>query len=301
MTDDFLKKIPLKELKSSFAKLQQEYKNADKPPRLTSYADIIYYFLCRAPATSKVLEKVFRELYFVKVETLLDVGAGPLSATLQALESFPGLKKSIAIENNPLFVQFAREYWKEKACALVQDKRDFSTIDTFPPADLGVFSYALSEVEVKKQQEIAWRVFAAVQVLVIIEPGTPQHNARLLAIRDFMIAQGAHLVAPCPHMRKCPLAQTDKWCHFSARLARSSLHRQIKEGEKGFEDEKYFYMVFSHIPHPQVDNRLLSPVRKDKRGLQVDICGKDSYGSQLLTKSNPDYKLVSKLTWGDFY
>ena len=36
---------------------------------------------------------------------------------------------------------------------------------------------------------------------------------------------GANILAPCPHARPCPLAAPD-WCHFSARVARSRLHRE---------------------------------------------------------------------------
>jgi ribosomal protein RSM22 (predicted rRNA methylase) len=82
---------------------------------------------------------------------------------------------------------------------------------------------------------------AARVALVVIEPGTPRGAGAIRTIREELLAAGAHMLAPCPAAMPCPLAAPD-WCHFAARVERSSLHRRIKEGALGYEDEKYSYV-----------------------------------------------------------
>ena len=66
--------------------------------------------------------------------------------------------------------------------------------------------------------------------LLVVEPGTPAGYARIIALREQLIAAGAHVAAPCPHDGKCPLAAPD-WCHFTQRLPRSRAHKQVKGAE----------------------------------------------------------------------
>ena len=51
-------------------------------------------------------------------------------------------------------------------------------------------------------------------------------------------------MAPCPHNAACPMNEDD-WCHFSGRVSRSRIHRQLKSGELGYEDE---VLVHSRCP-----------------------------------------------------
>ena len=83
--------------------------------------------------------------------------------------------------------------------------------------------------------------------LLIVEPGTPAGYRRIIALREQLIASGAHVAAPCPHDGKCPLTAPD-WCHFTQRLPRSRAHRQIKGAELPFEDEKFIYVALTRAP-----------------------------------------------------
>ena len=83
--------------------------------------------------------------------------------------------------------------------------------------------------------------------LLVVEPGTPAGYARIIALRERLIAAGAHVIAPCPHDGTCPLAAPD-WCHFTQRLPRSRAHKQLKGAELPFEDEKFAYVALTRAP-----------------------------------------------------
>ena len=89
------------------------------------------------------------------------------------------------------------------------------------------------------------RLWRAAQVaLVAIEPGTPRSFTLIRDLRAELLSAGAHMLAPCPGAIECPMAGAD-WCHFAARVERSSLHRRVKGGALGYEDEKYSYVALA--------------------------------------------------------
>ena len=98
--------------------------------------------------------------------------------------------------------------------------------------------------------------------MVIIEPGTPEGFERVRMARTLALKRGLSLHGPCPHHNVCPMVGKD-WCHFAARLSRSSLHRFIKKGALGHEDEKYSYLIASKQPYAPSGARVLRhPIRK---------------------------------------
>jgi ribosomal protein RSM22 (predicted rRNA methylase) len=119
-----------------------------------------------------------------------------------------------------------------------------TTIDG-APRDLVTLAYVLNELapDVRKSTlERLWRLTA--DTLVIVEPGTPAGWQRILAARHQLIESGAHVIAPCPHARECPLQAPD-WCHFARRVARSRLHPAGQRGGGSLEDEKFNYVALS--------------------------------------------------------
>jgi ribosomal protein RSM22 (predicted rRNA methylase) len=107
--------------------------------------------------------------------------------------------------------------------------------------------------------------------LLIVEPGTPAGNARILTARRQLIATGAHVAAPCPHDGECPLTAPD-WCHFTQRLPRSRAHKQIKSAELPYEDEKFIYVALTRAPIALHRARVLAQPVITKIAVTAKLC-----------------------------
>ena len=136
--------------------------------------------------------------------------------------------------------------------------------------------------------------------LLIVEPGTPAGWQRILAARQQLIAAGAHVLAPCPHAAPCPLAPPD-WCHFARRVARSRLHRLVKEAEVPWEDEKFIYLAASRQPAPARPARVIAPPKGGSGKVVLKLCQPDgSAGERLFSKRDGDvFKAARRADWGD--
>src|SRR5262249_16486448 len=123
-------------------------------------------------------------------------------------------------------------------------QQDLRADVAFPPHDLVVLSYSLGELPHAAAEVLvrrAWR--STSHFMVVIEPGTPRGFATVHAARSLLIADGAYIVAPCPHRDACPMAGTRDWCHFAQRVERTTQHRRLKSGALGYEDEKFSYVI----------------------------------------------------------
>ena len=137
-----------------------------------------------------------------------------------------------------LFLSLHNQFFQQK----------FEHLNIIQSYDVIVISYALSECNKKLIEEIlhkAWQ--STIKYLIIVEPGTPFGYSSFLNARQYLIEQGAFILAPCPHELICPLTNTD-WCHFKIRLQRTKIHQQIKQGTQSFEDESYTFGIFSKQP-----------------------------------------------------
>ncbi len=127
------------------------------------------------------------------------------------------------------------------------------------PADLVVASYVINELSDAERAALVDALWVkTTDTLLIVEPGTPAGYARIIAARTQLIAAGAHVAAPCPHDQPCPLIAPD-WCHFVQRLARSRAHKQVKDVDVPFEDEKFIYLALTRAPVARPAARVLAP------------------------------------------
>lgn len=201
------------------------------------------YLVTRMPATYAVLSKVFSQIDVP--ETVLDCGAGP-GTSIWVLMDRP-IKKLTLLEKDIEFVKLGKKIAPDVPFEITWGARSF--LNFTDRAKLILFSYSLNEIPQEHfEKTIQHAIDQTENMIVIVEPGTPDGFERVRAARTLVLDAGLSLHAPCPHHDVCPMQGKD-WCHFAARLSRSSLHRFLKKGELGHEDEKYAYLVASKAPH----------------------------------------------------
>src|SRR6185295_14429573 len=133
-------------------------------------------------------------------------------------------------------------------------------------------SYVVGELDERERTELAALAWEKTRdTLVMVEPGTPEGYERIVALRAQLIGVGAHVAAPCPHDRNCPLTAPD-WCHFTQRLPRLRAHKEIKGVDLPFEDEKFAYVALMRHPPAQRAARVLAQPVLSKVEVAARLC-----------------------------
>ena len=261
--------------------------------RLSAEERTAAYLVTRMPATYAAAQAVLREVSarIAPVASILDAGAGTGAASLAARDYFPDASITL-VERDPSFAAAARQ-WLPDATLLAND---IARMETLPPHDLVIAAYSLGEFGA----EIAVRLWQAARIaLVLIEPGTPRGVQLIRKIRTALLAVGAHMIAPCPAEIPCPLADPD-WCHFAARVERSSLHRRVKGGELGHEDEKFSYIALARQPVELPSARIIRHPQHRPGLIEIENCTPAGLRSERITKRDRDrFRAARKASWGD--
>ncbi len=298
-------RIGLATLAQAASELSANYRvRQDSLPKfLTTAAHRIAYIATRMPATYAAIHKVFGEMQS-PVTSLLDLGAGPGTAAWAAAERFAELQTITLLERDHEWIQlgksFARQAEHEALRAATWIAQDLTRLQSLPPHDVVICSYALGELPNHRARAVvqaAWQ--AAEHALVLIEPGTTKGFALMREGREELIRSGGHVVAPCPHAQACPMPEND-WCHFAARVERSALHRKLKAGALGYEDEKFSYVVIAKQPVQSASARIVRRPNIQSGFVQLSLCGAEGLQTITVTRSNKDeFKRARKAAWGE--
>ena len=169
-----------------------------------------------------------------------------------------------------------------------------------PGADLVVASYLIGELSERERAELASLLWERTRdTLLVVEPGTPAGYARIIALRAQLIADGAHVLAPCPHDNTCPLVAPD-WCHFAQRLPRSRDHMLMKDADVPFEDEKFSYVALSRVPATTRAPRVLAPPHVGKAAVEAKLCTTDGVAqASIPRRDKAAYASARRWRWGD--
>src|SRR3954464_12594449 len=267
---------------SRSANISKTYRGGGGSGAIRSEADALAYALARMPATYAAVTASLNALVEIRPDfapaSLLDLGAGPGTATWAAAETFPSLRGFALLDANDALRTLALKLFSDsfRLRDVGYERGEArSALAKADVADLVIASYIIGEIGAAEQKSLAELIWQKTgDTLLVVEPGTPAGYARIIALRERLIALGGHVAAPCPHDDKCPLAAPD-WCHFTQPLQRSRAHKQIKGAELPFEDEKFAYVALTRAPGVARPSRVLAQPVVTKIEVSAKLCTPD--------------------------
>jgi ribosomal protein RSM22 (predicted rRNA methylase) len=277
-------------LKRAAAMLSTAYREGHSL-RLADEALAAAYLVTRMPATYAAAYSVLQEVRsrLGPVASILDAGSGTGAAALAARTWFPEAEITM-IEREPALAAASRE-WLPDAKLLLGD---FTAAGV--ERDLVIAAYSLGESGGSAQAAALWKL--ACRALIVIEPGTPRGFRVVRAVRDQLLGAGAHMIAPCPAEGPCPVIAPE-WCHFAARIERSSLHRRVKEGERGYEDEKFCYVALARHPAPRAPNRIIRHPLHYPGLIVLETCTPGGLRTQRIARRDREaFRAARRAHWG---
>ncbi|MER5858586.1 MULTISPECIES: small ribosomal subunit Rsm22 family protein [Streptomyces] len=306
---ELLDGLPSKEVAAAVDRLIANYRG-DTPtdaPILRDRADVAAYAAYRMPATFEAVRSALAAFADAVPGAApgshLDVGGGTGAATWAVTATWPGGRDVTVLD------------WAEPALALGRQiaaanpalrnarwqRARIGAGLTLDPADLVTVSYVLNELSAADRTALVDAAAGAAQSVVIVEAGTPAGYARVIEARDRLIEAGFRIAAPCPHSAACPIEPGRDWCHFSARVGRSSLHRQVKGGSLAYEDEKFSYVAATRLPAEPAPARVVRRPQIRKGQVLLDLCeAEEQLRRATVTKRHGDlYKAARDAEWGD--
>ncbi|MBV2353704.1 small ribosomal subunit Rsm22 family protein [Streptomyces sp. J2-1] len=282
-------------------------------PILRDRADVAAYAAYRMPATFEAVRAALGALADAlpgwSPASQLDLGGGTGAATWAVSAVWPGVRPVTVLD------------WAEPALALGRElaaahpdlrgarwqRARIGAGLALDDTDLLTVSYVLNELDPAGRAALVDAAAGAARTVVVVEAGTPAGYARIIEARDRLVAAGFRIAAPCPHSAACPIVPGTDWCHFSARVSRSSLHRQVKGGSLAYEDEKFSYVAATRLPAAPAPARVVRRPQIRKGQVLLDLCepGTEAAGGGRIARTTvtrrhgPLYRAARDAEWGD--
>ncbi|MER7562905.1 small ribosomal subunit Rsm22 family protein [Streptomyces sp. NPDC097941] len=301
--------LPPKQAAQAVDRLIATYRGATPTdsPILRDRADVAAYAAYRMPATFEAVHAALEALAAAVPDWSpaghTDVGGGTGAATWAVAATWPGDRAVTVLDWSEPALALGREIAAANP-ALKDARWQRARIGqdlALPATDLVTVSYVLNELAPADRTALVDTAAASAQTVVIVEAGTPAGYARIIEARDRLVAAGFRVAAPCPHSAACPIVPGEDWCHFSARVSRSSLHRQVKGGSLPYEDEKFSYVAATRLPAAPAPARVIRRPQIRKGQVLLDLCEPDEQLTRrTVTKRHGDlYKAARDTAWGD--
>lgn len=307
--EEKLKTVKLSNLLNTQRDITKNYK-AEKVKQLNEEEFILVYLLTRFGNIFQVINDIFDKLEsktnLDDIKSVLDVGSGPGTVIFNLLEKLVSLDEITIIEKNRLFVKHFQEISRKSPYKVLKQARvkteDITNYDfNLPKHDLVISSYMFNELDSKSILKVAKDLWNRTDnLLVIVEPGSVKGFSNIRHIRNNLVKEGAHVIAPCTNEKSCPMSKED-WCHFYKRIERTKVQRYLKDGTESFEDEKFSYIVLSKKPSLDVHKEvILRHPEHSKIGVKFNVCSDEGIKEKTYTKKEENFKALKKLDWGDF-
>ena len=273
---------------------------------LTRESEAAAYAAARMPATYEAARAAILsalDASGLAPRTLLDCGAGTGAATWAA-DDLLTLERVTCLEREDAMRSVGGALMRSAIGAL--ERADWQAFDLtdgkpLPQAEMVVEGYMLGELAEEMRLPVARKLWdACTQMLVLIEPGTPQGFANLAAVRRELAGLGAHVAAPCPAGNgNCPMTGED-WCHFAVRVQRTKLHKALKGGDAPYEDEKFCYLALTREkPASACGARVLRHPLIAPGKITLTLCEGNEKKTRIVTKKDLLWKQARKTGAGD--
>lgn len=287
----------IKQLSRAAERLSENYRR-EEHISASSQKEILAYSAVRMPATfaavSRALELML-ESFGGEINSVLDAGAGTGAAALAAglITDCSGIT---CLERDRNMLELGKQlaenaHWREYDITSVIAEK----------ADLVICSYCLNELPGSRRGHVTAELArAAEKLLLIVEPGTPGSFAEIKKTRDVLTALGMKIIAPCPTNGACPLPRDD-WCHFTARAARSKLHKRLKNADAPYEDEKFCFLAAAWENETSAEKycRILRRPIIESGKITLRLCSENGMTEKIVTRSSPLFKQARKSETGD--
>lgn len=279
-------------------------------------------------AAKNVMTEISKRMSDFKPRTMLDFGTGPGTAIWAAKEVF-GLEKCTGVDLSEDMLRVAERLEasiKTDDSKPVEFKRYLAIDNKASKPDLVVSSFTLGDIASaalqKSTVEQLWALTG--DVLVLIDRGTPIGFSNIARARQQILDMedsDAHVVAPCPHDKPCPLMYSPQakpnniWCHFSQRVQRPSFLMKTKHSKFNTEDSKYSYVVLRKGSRPSSQEstmeaqayhwpRLIQPPLKKNGHVVLDTCSTSGEIQRMVipkSQGKIPYRDARKSMWGDIF
>jgi len=174
------------------ASISKTYRDGGGSGAIRSETDALAYALARMPATYAAVAASLNALCEIRPDfapaSLLDVGAGPGTATWAAAEAFPSLQGFALLDANDALRALALNLFsdsfrlREVGYELGEARSALAKADA---ADLVIASYMIGEIGAAEQKALAGLMWQKTgDTLLVVEPGTPAGYARIIALRE---------------------------------------------------------------------------------------------------------------------
>ncbi|EST37155.1 hypothetical protein N566_14540 [Streptomycetaceae bacterium MP113-05] len=315
--------LPPRQAATAVDRLIGHYRGATPThtPILRDRADVVAYAAYRMPATFEAVSAALEALA-VRVPawtpaTHLDLGGGTGAGVWAADAVWSGgpsggTRGTTVLDWSEAALalggELAARSGSPALSAVTWRRTRLSGDAALPASDLVTVGYVLNELsDADRGPVLEAAVRAAREAVVVVEPGTPDGYTRMIEARDRMTAAGLTVLAPCPHSGTCPIVPGEDWCHFAARVSRSSLHRRVKGGSLAYEDEKFSYVaavtpeLLDRVAGGPASPRIVRRPQIRKGQVLLDLCTADD-GLRRTTVSKRHgtaYRAARNAAWGD--
>jgi len=305
------------EIAKNFRKISDRYIGEKKGETLLNKSDeALAYAISRMPATYSAVKTSCEQMqeilnlidkgYLGNLKTLIDVGAGTGAATL-ALSEFIDFKEIVCLEREDVMIALGKKLLEICENSNVNNARwtkfDIGCEELNNSSDVVITSYMLNEFSDEKVLDVVDKLWNMTKkLLIIVDSGTPKDHKRLIKIKNHLCKKGGKIVAPCTIGEGCALPEND-WCHFSCRVERTKLHKEVKGADVPYEDEKFTYLIVARndeMLQVKSINRVIRHPIINTNMVKVKLCVNGEIIEKIYTKKDKEmYKKVKKAKVGD--